>query len=60
VEDRALADRLRAFPRQALHAAAVEFRHPVLGTRIRIEAPMPEDFLQLVAAIWPDGVWTRD
>ncbi len=60
VDDRALADRLSAFPRQALHAAAVEFRHPVLRTRMRIEAPMPEDLLQLVAAIWPDGAWARD
>ena len=40
-----------AFPRQALHAATLGFRHPVTGAALRFEAPPPEDFETLAAAI---------
>lgn len=39
------------FPRQALHAAVLGFVHPVLGTPLRFEAPMPEDMVSLLAAL---------
>ena len=40
---------LSAFcPRQALHAASIEFRHPRTGDTMRFEAPMPADMQALV------------
>ncbi len=38
------------FPRQALHAELLAFRHPSSGERMRFEAPMPGDMARLVAA----------
>ena len=37
--------RLLRFPRQALHAAVLEFRHPFTGERLRFESPFPDDLL---------------
>jgi 23S rRNA pseudouridine1911/1915/1917 synthase len=34
----------RALGRQALHAAVLGFEHPVTGTRVLCEAPLPDDF----------------
>jgi RluA family pseudouridine synthase len=34
--------------RQCLHASRVEFTHPATGARIRIDAPMPADFLAIM------------
>jgi 23S rRNA pseudouridine1911/1915/1917 synthase len=48
IVDPALADALRVFPRQALHAKRVSFVHPVTHERIAIEAPLPQDFEQLL------------
>lgn len=42
-------DRLM-IPRQALHAASIEFDHPVSGQRTRVEAPLPTDFAELLRA----------
>jgi len=39
------------FGRQALHAARLEFIHPVSGAPVRFEAPLPEDFRALLAAL---------
>ena len=39
----ALAAELNGFPRQALHAATLGFRHPVSGDELSFEAPLPED-----------------
>jgi 23S rRNA pseudouridine1911/1915/1917 synthase len=36
------------FPRQALHARLLAFRHPASGEMMRFEAPMPEDMARLV------------
>ncbi len=36
----------RHVPRLMLHAAKVEFAHPVTGKQMAIEAPVPEDFLK--------------
>ncbi|TLP66980.1 RluA family pseudouridine synthase [Parasedimentitalea maritima] len=44
-------DALRAFPRQALHAAVLGFVHPVTGEEMRFEAPMPEDMEALMAKL---------
>jgi 23S rRNA pseudouridine1911/1915/1917 synthase len=37
------------FPRQALHAAIITFRHPASQTPVTIRAPYPEDFAALLA-----------
>ncbi|HYT14955.1 MAG TPA: 23S rRNA pseudouridine(1911/1915/1917) synthase RluD [Burkholderiales bacterium] len=37
--------------RQALHAAGLEFSHPVSGARTRFEAPLPEDLRALLDAL---------
>jgi len=34
--------------RLALHAAALELRHPTLGTPLRLEATLPADLLRLL------------
>jgi 23S rRNA pseudouridine1911/1915/1917 synthase len=34
---------LKCLPRQALHASALELPHPVTGTRLAFESPLPED-----------------
>jgi 23S rRNA pseudouridine1911/1915/1917 synthase len=36
------------FPRQALHAFRLGVRHPLTGRRLELEAPLPEDFTQLL------------
>jgi 23S rRNA pseudouridine1911/1915/1917 synthase len=46
-----VAEQVRAFPRQALHAAVLGFTHPVTGAEMRFEAPLPEDFATLLAAL---------
>jgi len=38
----------RAFPRQALHAAHLGFRHPVTGEALAFTAPPPEDMAELI------------
>jgi len=38
------AELLKSLPRQALHASALELTHPVTGTRLSFESPLPEDF----------------
>ena len=40
-----------AFPRQALHAARLVFRHPRDGREMRFEAPMPDDMTGLIARL---------
>ena len=40
-----------AFPRQALHAWRLAFRHPADGTPLRFEAPMPADMQALIARL---------
>ena len=40
-----------AFPRQALHAYRLAFRHPVDGRAVRFEAPLPDDFTKLLARL---------
>jgi 23S rRNA pseudouridine1911/1915/1917 synthase len=42
---------VRAFPRQALHAAVLGFTHPITGGTLRFEAPLPEDMETLLMAL---------
>ena len=48
VTDPLLAAALRAFPRQALHAARLSFAHPITGSAIEIDAPLPADMSALL------------
>jgi len=51
----ALISALRAFKRQALHAAVLAFDHPVSGDRLSFEAPLPADFASLLAVLRVDA-----
>ena len=42
---------LAAFSRQALHAARLAFDHPVSDAPLAFEAPLPADFVALLAAL---------
>ena len=46
-----LAAALKAFRRQALHAARLELTHPVSGVELSFEAPIPQDFEHLLEAL---------
>lgn len=50
VADAEVAAALRAFPRQALHAWGLAFPHPITGAPVRIQAPLPADFTNLLRA----------
>ena len=39
------------FPRQALHAHRLVFRHPADGRELRFEAPLPEDLVELLTQL---------
>ena len=41
--------------RQALHARSLEVTHPVTGKAIRFEAPLPEDFRQVLECLRSGG-----
>ena len=51
VRDQVLKKRLQEFPRQALHAERIAFRHPSTNDPIEIAAPLPRDLAELIAAI---------
>ena len=42
---------VKAFARQALHAATLGFVHPVTGADMRFDAPLPEDMAALLRAL---------
>jgi 23S rRNA pseudouridine1911/1915/1917 synthase len=46
---------LRAFKRQALHAATLGFDHPRTGKRLELHSPVPEDFHRLLLALRDDA-----
>jgi 23S rRNA pseudouridine1911/1915/1917 synthase len=46
-----ISEALLTFPRQALHAATLGFRHPVTGKTLSFEAPLPPDMRDLVAIL---------
>ena len=47
----AVRNAIAAFPRQALHAAVLGFRHPVTGENHRFESPLPADLSTLVETL---------
>jgi len=49
-----LLEALREFPRQALHAKALELFHPVTGDQLQWEVDLPEDMAQLLNIIKTD------
>ncbi|MDE0452934.1 MAG: RluA family pseudouridine synthase [Gammaproteobacteria bacterium] len=50
-----LVETIRAFPRQALHARCLGFEHPVLGSEMRFESPVPADIASLVRTLKADA-----
>ena len=42
---------ITGFGRQALHAARLEFRHPVTGKQVSVDSPLPKDFTRLLAIL---------
>jgi 23S rRNA pseudouridine1911/1915/1917 synthase len=49
-----LAEALRGFPRQALHAARLRLAHPVKSREFVSEAPLPQDLKRLLAVLDAD------
>lgn len=49
--DDASIEAARAFPRQALHAWRLSFRHPVGGAELVLTAPLPDDLRALCSAL---------
>ena len=47
---------LRGFKRQALHAAQLSFAHPISEDWVTFNAPLPDDFVQLLADVRADTV----
>jgi 23S rRNA pseudouridine1911/1915/1917 synthase len=47
---------LRAFNRQALHAATLGFDHPLTGKRLTLHSKVPGDFQQLLRALQDDAL----
>jgi 23S rRNA pseudouridine1911/1915/1917 synthase len=47
----ATSEAVRAFPRQALHAAVLGFEHPVTGENLRFEADLPQDMQELIETL---------
>ncbi len=39
------------FPRQALHASRLAFRHPQTGRRVELETPLPDDMRRLLTRL---------
>ncbi len=46
---------LRGFGRQALHAARLEFEHPVSGKPVEVVAPLPKDMKALLKVLAKDA-----
>ncbi|WP_159566774.1 23S rRNA pseudouridine(1911/1915/1917) synthase RluD [Budvicia diplopodorum] len=51
---------LRGFDRQALHAIMLRLHHPITGELMEWHAPLPEDMVQLVAALRADTEIFKD
>jgi len=46
-----VAEALRSFPRQALHAARLGLTHPLTGRPLQFEAPLPHDMRRLIGKL---------
>ena len=53
--DERLREALALCPRQALHAAALGFVHPVSGAELSFESPLPADMQVLIEAVYAHG-----
>ena len=51
IRDPELKATLASFPRQALHAERLAFRHPETGALVDVTAPWPADLASLIAAL---------
>ena len=51
VKDPALKKKLTEFPRQALHAEKIAFRHPASNELMQIVAPLPSDMTDLIESV---------
>lgn len=51
-----LTDRIRSFPRQALHAKSLEFLHPIFQSEQRFSSELPEDIKELLRVLRQDSV----
>lgn len=51
VMEKEAADLLKKIKRQCLHARALELTHPSTGRRMKFEAPLPEDFGEILKAL---------
>ncbi|MGH8479697.1 MAG: 23S rRNA pseudouridine(1911/1915/1917) synthase RluD [Gammaproteobacteria bacterium] len=51
----ALAQALREFPRQALHAVRLALEHPVGGAALSFVAPLPADMAALIGLLFEDA-----
>ena len=51
---------ISSFPRQALHAAALGFVHPVSGVELRFEVPVPADMQALIIALQKSQADTKE
>jgi len=45
---------LQQFPRQALHATSLTFAHPITGSELAFDSPLPADIVQLLDALRQD------
>ena len=45
---------MRSFRRQALHAAHIEFKHPVTGEELSFDSLRPQDMEELIVALRQD------
>ena len=54
-----LIETLRAFRRQALHAATLAFDQPRTGQRLTLQSPVPQDFARLLDALREDAAGGR-
>ena len=50
----ALAEMIRAFDRQALHAVMLKFEHPMTGEKLEFHAPVPDDMVAITEALRED------
>ncbi|RJX70413.1 23S rRNA pseudouridine(1911/1915/1917) synthase RluD [Vibrio sinensis] len=46
-----LAEHIRGFDRQALHAVMLRFEHPVTGEELEFHAPIPQDMVDMTEAL---------
>tara|TARA_B100000780_G_scaffold99156_1_gene69238 strand:+ start:1294 stop:2289 length:996 start_codon:yes stop_codon:yes gene_type:complete len=44
-------EQVASFPRQALHAALLGFKHPLTGRTLRFTAPLPQDMQDLITLL---------